>query len=93
MMGKANDRMKKHTLAMKNSILRPGEHIHVIHRRRFDKDIRRHFVGTVETCEAGIREAARENLERFAQSDAELRKQLQEEGPEHCRVHGGDLVP
>ena len=47
----------------------------------------------VETCEAGIREAARENLERFAQSDTELRKQLHEEGPERCRVQGGDLVP
>jgi hypothetical protein len=47
----------------------------------------------VETCEAGIREAAREQLERFAQSDAELRKELQEGGPERCRLHGGDLVP
>lgn len=47
----------------------------------------------VETCEAGIREAAREQLERFAQSDAELRKELQEGGLERCRLHGGDLVP
>jgi hypothetical protein len=47
----------------------------------------------VETCEAGIREAAQENLARFAQNDAELRKQLQEGEPERCRVRGGDLVP
>jgi hypothetical protein len=47
----------------------------------------------VEPCEAGIREAAQENLARFAQSDAELRRQLQEEGLQRCRVHGGDLVP
>ena len=46
-----------------------------------------------EACEAGIREAAREQLERFAQSDAELRKELQEGGPERCRLHAGDLVP
>ena len=47
----------------------------------------------VETCEAGIREAAREELERLTQSDAELLKELQEAGPEDCRIHGGDLVP
>jgi hypothetical protein len=47
----------------------------------------------VETCEAGIREAAREELERLTQSDAELRKELQVGGPEHCRLYGGDLVP
>jgi hypothetical protein len=39
---------------MQNSILQPGEHIHVIHRRRFEKDIRRHFVGTVEAGESGV---------------------------------------
>ena len=39
---------------MKQAILKPGENIHVIHRRRFDKDIRRHFVGTVEAYEAGV---------------------------------------
>jgi hypothetical protein len=49
--------MKEHTQSMKNSILNPGEHIHVIHRRRFDKDIRRHFVGTVDTCEGGVARA------------------------------------
>lgn len=36
------------------AILKPGEKIHVIHRRRFDKDIRRHFVGTVEAFAAGV---------------------------------------
>jgi hypothetical protein len=39
---------------MMTSILQPGEKIHVIHRRRFEKDIRRHFVGTVEACENGV---------------------------------------
>jgi hypothetical protein len=43
---------------MKNSILRPGEHIHVVHRRRFEKDIRRHFIGTVEACDAGVARAS-----------------------------------
>jgi len=43
--------------AMKHAILKPGENIHVIHRRRFDKDVRRHFVGTVEACEAGVARA------------------------------------
>ena len=46
--------MNQHTQTMKSSILKPGEKIHVIHRRRFDKDIRRHFVGTVEAYEAGL---------------------------------------
>jgi 2-succinyl-5-enolpyruvyl-6-hydroxy-3-cyclohexene-1-carboxylate synthase len=47
----------------------------------------------VETCEAGIREAAQEQLEKFAQTDTELRQELQNGGPERCRLHGGDLVP
>lgn len=46
----------------------------------------------VETCEAGIREAVREELEQYAATDVELRAQLQEEGLERCRVHGGDLA-
>ncbi len=46
--------MNQHTQTMKSSILKPGEKIHVIHRRRFEKDIRRHFVGTVEAYEAGL---------------------------------------
>ncbi len=39
-------------------ILKPGEKIHVIHRRFFEKDIHRHFIGQVETCESGIARAS-----------------------------------
>ncbi len=39
---------------MTTTILKNGEKIHVIHRRRFEKDIRRHFVGTVEAFAVGI---------------------------------------
>jgi hypothetical protein len=39
---------------MKSASLSPGEKIHVMHRRRFDKDVRRHFVGQVEAYEQGI---------------------------------------
>ena len=46
----------------------------------------------VETCEAGIREAAQAELEQYATTDAELSRQLQEEGLERCHVHGGDLA-
>src|SRR5258708_35077684 len=35
-------------------ILQKGEKIHVIHRRHFDKDPHRHFVGVVEDYENGI---------------------------------------
>lgn len=35
-------------------ILRSGEKIHVIHRRLYDKDAHRHFIGTVEAYEDGI---------------------------------------
>ena len=49
--------MNQHPQTMKSSILKPGEKIHVIHRRRFEKDIRRHFVGTVEAYEAGLMRA------------------------------------
>ncbi len=35
-------------------ILKKGEKIHVIHRRYFEKEARRHFVGTVEYYEAGV---------------------------------------
>lgn len=35
-------------------MLRPGERIHVIHRRYFEKDIRRHFVAEVDEYDNGI---------------------------------------
>jgi hypothetical protein len=35
-------------------ILRSGEKIHVIHRRLYDKDQHRHFIGSVEAYEGGI---------------------------------------
>jgi hypothetical protein len=49
---------KTPNMHMKATLLTPGENIHVIHRRRFEKDIRRHFVGTVEACETGVVRAA-----------------------------------
>lgn len=35
-------------------ILQKGEKIHVIHRRRFESEARRHFVGVVEAYENGV---------------------------------------
>jgi len=35
-------------------ILRSGEKVHVIHRRYYDKDNHRHFIGTVEDYENGV---------------------------------------
>lgn len=35
-------------------ILQPTEKIHVVHRRLFEKDTRKHFVGVVECCENGL---------------------------------------
>lgn len=35
-------------------ILQPGEKVHLIHRRRYDKDQRRHFAGEVENYEHGL---------------------------------------
>jgi len=35
-------------------ILQKGEKIHVIHRRHFDKDPHRHFIGIVDECENGL---------------------------------------
>jgi hypothetical protein len=35
-------------------LLKIGEKIHLIHRRRFDRDVRRHFVGSVEDYELGL---------------------------------------
>jgi hypothetical protein len=35
-------------------ILRSGEKIHVIHRRHYEKDTHRHFVGIVEDYEGGV---------------------------------------
>jgi hypothetical protein len=45
--------MKEHNSA----ILRTGEKIHVIHRQRFEKDARRHFVGEVQCYEHGMARA------------------------------------
>ena len=38
-------------------LLARGEKIHVIHRRLFERDIRRHFVGEVEEYEHGLARA------------------------------------
>ena len=35
-------------------ILNPGEKLHVIHRRKFEREAHRHFVGTVEAYESGV---------------------------------------
>jgi hypothetical protein len=35
-------------------ILQKGEKIHVIHRRHFEKEPHRHFLGVVDDCENGI---------------------------------------
>lgn len=35
-------------------ILKKGEKIHVIHRRHFEKDHHRHFIGVVESYESGV---------------------------------------
>ena len=40
------------------AILSPGDKIHVMHRRRFEKDVRRHFVGEVESYEQGVARAS-----------------------------------
>ena len=40
------------------AILSSGEKIHVMHRRRFEKDVRRHFVGEVESYEQGVARAS-----------------------------------
>ena len=48
------NRHKPNEIQMKTALLSPGEKIHVMHRRRFEKDLRRHFVGQVEAYEQGI---------------------------------------
>lgn len=35
-------------------ILNPGEKVHIIHRRHFEKEPHRHFVGVVDAYEGGI---------------------------------------
>jgi hypothetical protein len=35
-------------------ILKPGEKLHVIHRRKFEREPHRHFVGIVEAYETGV---------------------------------------
>jgi hypothetical protein len=35
-------------------VLMSGEKVHVIHRQLFDGDTRRHFVGTVESCDGAL---------------------------------------
>lgn len=39
---------------MSQVILSPGEKVHIIHRRLFEHDPHRHFVGTVEAYDAGV---------------------------------------
>lgn len=35
-------------------ILKPGEKVHVIHRRHYEKDHHRHFIGVVEAYDLGV---------------------------------------
>ena len=35
-------------------ILKPGEKVHVIHRRHYEKDHHRHFIGVVEGYDFGV---------------------------------------
>jgi hypothetical protein len=35
-------------------ILKPGEKVHVIHRRNYEKDHHRHFIGVVEAYDLGV---------------------------------------
>jgi hypothetical protein len=35
-------------------ILKQGEKVHIIHRRHYEKDHHRHFVGVVDAYEAGV---------------------------------------
>jgi len=35
-------------------VLKKGEKIHVIHRRHFEKDLHRHFIGVVDDYEEGV---------------------------------------
>ena len=41
-------------MAIRREILTPGEKIHVIHRRHFEKEPHRHFVGVVDAYENGL---------------------------------------
>jgi hypothetical protein len=43
---------------MKSTLLSRGEKIHVMHLRRFEKDVRRHFVGEVKAYEHGVARAS-----------------------------------
>lgn len=35
-------------------ILKIGETVHLIHHRRFERDVRRHFIGVIEDYELGL---------------------------------------
>ncbi len=35
-------------------ILKQGEKVHIIHRRHYEKDHHRHFIGTVDSYEGGV---------------------------------------
>ncbi len=39
---------------MKQVILSPGEKVHIIHRRLFEHEPHRHFVGSVEAYDGGV---------------------------------------
>jgi len=47
----------------------------------------------VATCRAGIREAVQAELDRYAETDAQLRERIVSGDPDYCRLYGGDLVP
>jgi hypothetical protein len=42
------------TQTVKQEILKTGEKVHIIHRRHFEKEPHRHFVGVVDAYEHGV---------------------------------------
>jgi hypothetical protein len=43
---------------MRHMILKQGEKVHIIHRRHYEKDHHRHFIGVVESYEDGVARVA-----------------------------------
>ena len=49
---------KQNEPTMKSALLSPGEKIHVMYPRRFEKDVCWHFVGKIESYEPGVARAS-----------------------------------
>jgi hypothetical protein len=73
------------------TILHPGEKVHVIHRRLFEKDLRKHFIGVVDAYADGVIRATG-HIFVIEDPKENLFRRKREQRVRLMSLHGGNLL-